>query len=249
MSRVCAISAILLCFGSGMVRAERQPVEAVLPFYSFRGEHDPNGIGKFYMEREIAHVMGFAAAPWLERPERERQEQLSKMVKVLALKPRMVVADIGAGSGVISIMMAKEIGPKGRVLAVDIQEEMLSLLSKKLEQRGIENVIPVLGSLKSPQLEAQSVDLAILVDVYHEFSFPYEMMLGISRALKPGGRVAFVEFRKEDPKVPIKLVHKMSEAQVKREIGRPEFGLVWKETIGVLPWQHIIVFERVAAAP
>jgi len=224
----------------------RRPVEAELPFYSFQADHDPNGIGKFYMGREIAHVMGFAAAPWLERPEREREEQLSKMVGSLKLKPGMVVADIGAGSGVISVKLARAVSPGGKVLAVDIQEEMLNLLSKKVEQLGIENIEPVLGTIRSPRLPEGSVDLALMVDVYHEFSHPHEMLGSIARALKPGGRVVFVEFRKEDPEVPIKLVHKMTEAQVKREASRPEHGLRWKETIGVLPWQHVVVFERVA---
>jgi ubiquinone/menaquinone biosynthesis C-methylase UbiE len=189
--------------------------------------------------------MGFGAAPWLERPEREREEQLTKMVKALRLKNGMIVADVGAGSGVISVMMARNVAPKGKVLAVDIQPEMLELLSNKLEQQGIKNVEPVLGGIRSPRLDPESVDLALMVDVYHEFSHPYEMMVGISRALKPGGRVVFVEFRKEDPKVPIKKVHKMSVRQVQREMSPPELGLKWVETIGVLPWQHIIVFERV----
>ncbi|HUG94339.1 MAG TPA: DUF5060 domain-containing protein [Planctomycetaceae bacterium] len=216
------------------------------PRYEIRDEHDPNGIGKFYMGREIAHVMGFQAAGWLERPEREKEEQLTKLVESLGLKPGMAVADIGAGSGVISVMLARKVGPAGTVFAVDIQEEMLSLLQKKAEQLGLENIEPVLGDIKSPSLEAESVDLALMVDVYHEFSFPYEMLAGIARALKPGGRVAFVEYRREDPRVRrmIKLVHTMTQAQVKREATRPEFGLRWKETIGVLPVQHIIVFEK-----
>lgn len=244
MLRYGTLIAICLLAQTDVLLAQRPPVEAELPLYSFRAEHDRDGIGKFYMEREIAHVMGFAAAPWLERPQREQEEQLSKMVKSLSLKPGMVVADIGAGSGRISLMMAKEVSPKGRVRAVDIQPEMLNLLAQKLEEQEIRNIDLVLGTTKSPKLRERSIDLAIMVDVYHEFSYPYEMMLGISRALKPGGRVAFVEFRKEDPDVPIKLLHKMTEAQVKKEMSRPELGLKWKETIGVLPWQHIVVFER-----
>ena len=133
---------------------------------------------------------------------------------------------------------------RGTVLAVDIQEEMLSVLSKRLKQLKVTNVKPVHGTVKSPNLKAASVDLALLVDVYHEFSYPYEMLREISKALKPGGRVGFVEYRKEDPNVPIKLLHKMTEAQVKREASQPEFELGWVETIGVLPWQHVIVFER-----
>jgi ubiquinone/menaquinone biosynthesis C-methylase UbiE len=212
--------------------------------YAFRGRQSPDGIGKIYMGREIAKVMSFHGAPWLERPTRDQEENLTALVEALQLEPGMVVTDIGAGTGVISVMMAEKVAPSGKVLAVDIQEEMLSLLSKKLKQLGVENVQPVLGTIKSPELEPESVDLALFVDVYHEFSFPYEMMLEISKALKPGGRAVFVEYRKEDPRVPIKPLHKMSEAQVKKEMGQREFRLRWKETIDVLPRQHIIVFEK-----
>lgn len=216
--------------------------------YQYRRDHDPNGIGKFYMGREIAQVMSFHGAPWLERPEREEEERLSALVKLLKLKPGMVVADVGAGSGVITILMAKQVGKNGKVLAIDIQQEMLDLLADKLNRIDVMNVELVLGTEKSPKLEPDSVDLALMVDVYHEFRFPFEMMEELSRALKPGGRIAFVEYRREDPNVPIKLVHKMSENQVKKEIQQPEFGLKWKETIGDLPRQHIVVFEKPAKA-
>ena len=216
--------------------------------YQFRQDHDPDGIGKFYMGREIAHVMGFQAAPWLERPEREEEERLSTLVKLLKLKPGMVVADLGAGSGVISIMMAREVGNDGKVMAIDIQKEMLELLGDKLSRIGVKNIELVQGTEKSPKLDPESVDLALMVDVYHEFKFPFEMIEELSKSLKPGGRVAFVEYRREDPNVPIKLVHKMSEAQVKKEALQPEFGLKWKETIGELPRQHIVVFEKPAKA-
>jgi precorrin-6B methylase 2 len=212
--------------------------------YQVRKRHDRDGIGKFYLGREIARVMGYQGIAWLERPERESEEHLTQLVDSLKLSPGMVVADIGAGSGVISLKLAKQIGPTGSVLAVDIQEEMLSVLSKRLKQLKVTNVKPVHGTVKSPNLKAGSVDLALMVDVYHEFNFPYEMLREISKALKPGGRVVFVEYRKEDANVPIKLVHKMTEAQVKLEAGQPEFELRWVETIGVLPWQHVIVFER-----
>jgi ubiquinone/menaquinone biosynthesis C-methylase UbiE len=214
------------------------------PGYEFRRDHDPDGIGKFYFGREIAHVMGAGGIPWLERSEREREEQITRMVESLRLEPGMVAADIGAGSGVITVKLAAKVGQRGKVLAVDIQDEMLSVLSKKLKQLKITNVKTVRGTEKSPNLPARSVDLALMVDVYHEFRFPYEMMRALSRALKPGGRLVFVEYRKEDPKVPIKIVHKMTEAQVKREASLPEFGLRWVETIDVLPRQHIVVFER-----
>lgn len=216
------------------------------PLYSYKRDHDPNGIGKFYRGREIARVMGYQGAPWLERISREQEERLSLLPKALKLQPGMAVADIGAGSGVISVILAEHISPGGVVYAVDVQQEMLDLLAKKLEKVGVENIKPVLGTQKSPGLKPESIDLAIMVDVYHEFEFPYEMMLEISKALKPKGRVVLVEYRKEDPAVPIKLVHKMSEAQAKKEVSRPELNLKWKETIGVLPRQHILVFEKTA---
>ncbi len=144
-------------------------------------DHDPNGIGKFYMGREIAHVMGYPAAGWLERPEREKEESLTKLVKALDLKPGMVVADIGAGSGRISEMISPVVGPEGKVLAVDIQDEMLSLIRERAKQKKLTNILPVLSTEKSPKLEPGSVDLAFMVDVYHEFSFPYEMTLELSR--------------------------------------------------------------------
>jgi precorrin-6B methylase 2 len=214
------------------------------PRYEFRQKHDRDGIGKFYMGREIAHVMGYAGIEWLERPERETEEHLVQLVDALKLMPGMVAADIGAGSGVITVKMAEKVGPTGTVMAVDIQEEMLSVLSKRLKQLGITNVKTVHGTEKSPNLKPGTIDLALMVDVYHEFKFPYEMLSQIAKALKPGGRVVFVEYRKEDPNIPIKLVHKMTEAQVKKEAAAPELELRFVETNEVLPRQHIIIFER-----
>jgi SAM-dependent methyltransferase len=210
--------------------------------YGYRREHDPNGIGKFYLGREIAHVMGHQAADWLERPEREAEEKPDLLLKALKLKSGDAVADIGAGTGYYSWRMAKEVGEKGLVYAVDIQEEMLDLLASKMAERKIANVKGVLGTVTDPKLPAQAVDLVLMVDVYHEFDHPFEMMRAICQALKPGGRVAFVEFRAEDPKVPIKEVHKMSEAQVRKEMAAQP--LEWVETIATLPWQHIIVFRK-----
>lgn len=214
--------------------------------YEYRDEHDPNGIGKFYLGREIARVMGHEGISWLERPEREQEERLSLLVKSLRLQPGMVVADIGAGSGVISVRLARQVAPGGKVLAVDIQPEMLRALEFKCKQLKIENIQPVLGTSQSPGLDPGSVDLAVMVDVYHEFDLPYEMLREIVRSLKPGGRVAFVEYRKEDPSVPIKEVHKMSEEQVKREAAVPDLHLKWIETLDQLPRQHVILFEKLA---
>ena len=239
VSAFCALLAAPLA-----AQDEESPESSEADRYSYREFHDPNGIGKFYMGREIARVMGHQGILWLERPEREREEKLSLLIESLELEPGMVVADIGAGSGVISVMIAEEIGEKGTVLAVDIQQEMLDALAIKCKKLGVENIESVLGTAKSPKLKPETVDLAFMVDVYHEFDFPYEMLLEISKSLKPGGRVAFVEYRKEDPDVPIKLVHKMSEAQVKREASHPEFGLRWLKTVDKLPRQHVVIFEK-----
>ncbi len=216
------------------------------PRYTWLGNHDPNGIGKFYLGREIARVMGHQGIAWLERPEREQEEGLSLLIECLDLQPGLVVADIGAGSGVISLRLARHVSPGGTVLAVDIQQEMLDALALRCKQDGVENVEPILGTARSPRLQTGSVDLIVMVDVYHEFDFPHEMLAELSRSLKPGGRIAFVEYRKEDPQVPIKEVHKMSEAQVRKEAGQAEFGLRWKETINKLPRQHVVVFEKLA---
>jgi ubiquinone/menaquinone biosynthesis C-methylase UbiE len=216
--------------------------EYTRPSYEFRAQHDENGIGKFYLGREIAHVMGHQGADWLERPERVDEEKPDRLVDLLDLKPGAAVADVGAGTGYISWRMAEKVGEKGRIYAVDVQQEMLDLLKEKMRARGRDNVVPVLGTITNVNLPANSIDLAIMVDVYHEFSHPLEMMQSIVAALKPGGRVAFVEYRAEDPNVPIKRVHKMSEAQVKREAAAA--GLTWEKTISDLPWQHLIIARK-----
>ena len=210
--------------------------------YEFRQAHDPNGIGKFYMGREIARVMGHEAADWLERPEREKEERAELLIESLKIRPGDVVADIGVGTGYHARRTASKVGATGRVYGVDIQPEMLTLLSNKMAELRITNVVPVLGTITNPNLPAASIDLALMVDVYHEFSHPYEMMERICDSLKPGGRVVFVEFRAEDPSVPIKAVHKMSEAQVKKEM--TALPLEWVQTIRSLPWQHIIIFKK-----
>jgi ubiquinone/menaquinone biosynthesis C-methylase UbiE len=211
--------------------------------YEWRARHDPNGIGKFYMGREIAHVMGHAAATWLERPEREEEENPRKLLELLKLKDGEVVADIGAGSGYYTFRMARLVGPKGKVLAVDIQKEMLDIIRDRMKKEDLTNVEPVLGEEADPKLKDGSVDTILLVDVYHEFAFPYEMTEKMVRALKPGGRLVFVEFRLEDDRVPIKLVHKMTEKQVIKEMAAfPE--LKHAGTSEQLPWQHVIAFVK-----
>lgn len=210
--------------------------------YELRANHDRDGIGKFYMGREIAHVMGHQAADWLERPEREGEEKTTLLIESLKFKPGEHVADIGAGTGYLTRRVAPKILPRGKVFAVEIQQEMLDLLTNKLVRLGITNIVPVLGAITDPKLPTNSMDTIIMVDVYHEFDHPFEMTEAMCRALKPGGRLVFVEFRGEDETVPIKRVHKMTEAQVKNEMA--PHPLAWKETISVLPWQHVIVFTR-----
>jgi len=211
--------------------------------YEWRARHDPNGIGKFYMGREIAYVMGHAAATWLERPEREEEENPKKLLELLKLKDGGVVADIGAGSGYYTFRLARLVAPKGKVLAVDIQKEMLGIIRNRMKKENVANVEPVLGEEADPKLKDESVDTILLVDVYHEFAFPYEMTEKMVKALKPGGRIVFVEFRLEDDKVPIKLVHKMTEKQVVKEMA--EFKeLKHAGTSDQLPWQHVITFVK-----
>jgi 2-polyprenyl-3-methyl-5-hydroxy-6-metoxy-1,4-benzoquinol methylase len=214
------------------------------PRYETRRVFDPNGINKFYMGRQIAYVMGHEGAGWLERPERVREEATDKLLKLLPLEPGMVVADIGAGSGYFSFPMAQKVGAKGKVLAVDIQKEMLDLIRAKAKKTGMKNVEPVKGTISDPKLPEGSVDLILMVDVYHEFSHPYEMAKAMVRSLKPGGKIVFVEYRLEDPEVPIKLVHKMSQKQVIKEMSIHPLKHV--KTLDDLPWQHVIIFEKTA---
>ena len=244
------VLALVGLFTAGLALPLSAPAEDAPPDptsggrYELRELHDPNGIGKFYLGREIAHVMGHQGISWLERPEREEEEGLTQLVEALDLKPGQSVADIGAGSGVISLKLSEKVGPQGTVLAVDIQQEMLDALAVNCKKQGVTNIEPVLGTTTSPNLKPGSVDLVIMVDVYHEFDMPFEMLSGIAKSLKPGGRVAFVEYRKEDPAVPIKEVHKMSEKQVQKEASTEGLGLVWLKTYGKLPRQHVVFFEK-----
>jgi ubiquinone/menaquinone biosynthesis C-methylase UbiE len=248
MQAVRVISLVLLATVSPTIPAYSQletnaaPGTPFLPRYETKEAHDPNGTGTFYMGREIAQVMGHQGADWLERAEREEEERPSLAIQALKLKPGEAVADIGAGTGYYTRRLARVVGEKGTVYAVEIQQEMLDLLTNKMAQLKIKNVKPVLGTASDPKLPASSLDLALLVDVYHEFDHPFEMVRALCDALKPGGRLVFVEFRSEDPKVPIKAVHKMTEAQVKKEM--KVHPLAWVETNESLPWQHVIIFRK-----
>jgi len=200
-----------------------------------------DGTGKVYRGREIAIPMGHRGAGWLERAERERQEDTHTLVRELALLPSDVVADIGAGTGYITFRLSPLV-PEGRVFAVDIDEKMLEDMRTRMLRTGVTNIVPILGKVDDPGLPVDSIDVALMVDAYHEFSHPLEMMRGIVRALRPGGRVVLVEYRQEDPKVPIKPLHKMSQAQARAEM--EAVGLVWIQTSDILPWQHLMVFRK-----
>lgn len=213
------------------------------PRYETRRDHDPNGTGKFYMGREIALVMGHQAAGWLERPEREKEEEPKKLLKLLDVKEGWTVADVGAGSGYHSFRLAELVGDKGKVLAVDIQQEMLNLMNKKAKDKKITNVETILGTETDPKLPKGKVDLILLVDVYHEFSHPYEMTEKMVESLKPGGCLVLVEFKANDPKVPIKPVHTMSEKQVVKEMEVFK-ELTHEKTITSLPWQNVIIVQK-----
>jgi SAM-dependent methyltransferase len=208
------------------------------------GRTTPDGIGKYLLGREIAHFMSHLGAPWLERPEREQEERPSEVIEALELKPGDLVADIGCGTGYFSWRMARAVGPTGKVYGVEIQEEMLTLLRAAMAERGVSNVFGVQGTPEDPRLP-EPVDLAILVDVYHECSHPVEMVAAIVRSLKPGGRLVLVEYRGEDPRVPIKPLHKMTERQILREMALHPLEHV--RTYRGLPWQHLVVFRKPAS--
>ncbi|MBD1852336.1 class I SAM-dependent methyltransferase [Leptolyngbya sp. FACHB-711] len=219
---------------------EQSPI-AQEEIYQEKLIHDPDGIGKFYFKREIAQVMGHQGAGWLERPGRLIEEQPNAVVAALNLKPDDVVADVGAGTGYFSFRLSEKV-PQGKVYAVDIQPEMLDMLEFLRQENDAENVEPVLGEETDPHLPPESIDLALMVDAYHEFAYPYEMMQGIVRSLKPGGRVALVEYRGESPFISIKRLHKMSQRQARKEM--QAVGLTWQETQDFLPQQHLMIFKK-----
>ena len=208
--------------------------------YIFK-EGDFNGIGKWYMGREIAYVMGYQGIGWLERSEREKEENVSKLIKNMRIKPNDVIADIGAGSGYHAFRMAS-LAPNGLVYAVDIQTEMLMAIENKKTFSEISNVETILGTEKSVQLPKNSVDKILMVDVYHEFSFPLEMIFSMKNALKSNGELFLIEYRAEDPLVPIKRIHKMSQKQAVKEMEAAGFKL--RKNIENLPWQHCMVFVK-----
>jgi len=240
-SIVSALWLVLGTFFSALPTAIAENPAAMPLYREARGS--PDGIGKFYQGREIAAVMGFEGAPWLERPSRASEERPDLLVEELHLQRGMTVADIGAGSGYLSRRMAPIVGP-GRVFAVDVQPQMVALLTELSQKAEFKNLVPIQGDTDDVKLPPGSIDLAVLVDVYHELAYPYEVMHSLIHALKPGGRVALVEYRGEDPAVPIKPLHKMSEVQVRREMS--VLPLTWERTSERLPMQHIVVFRKSA---
>jgi ubiquinone/menaquinone biosynthesis C-methylase UbiE len=221
---------------------------AIVSFLNSNGQEkyiikggDPNGINKWYMGRQIAHVMSHWGIDWLERPERQFEENSALLLKNLNLKSGMQIADIGAGSGYYTSLIAKRIG-NGKVYAVDVEPQMILFLNERIKEEKLSNVVTVLGSETSVRLPASSLDMMLLVDVYHEFSFPYEMGQSMYNALKPDGRLVLVEFRSEDETVPIKTIHKMSVAQSVKELKAVGFKL--EKNISNLPWQHCMVFVK-----
>jgi SAM-dependent methyltransferase len=209
-------------------------------YYTFK-RGDYNGIGKWYMGREIAYVMGFQGIGWLERSERQKEENVSSLIKNMKIKSNEVIADIGAGSGYHAFRIASLV-TNGLVYAVDIQPEMLMAIEKTKEFKKVENIKTILGTEKTVELPKNSVDKILMVDVYHEFSFPVEMINSIKNALKPNGELFLIEYRAEDLKVPIKRIHKMTEEQAVKEMKAA--GLVLKENIDNLPWQHCMIFIK-----
>jgi SAM-dependent methyltransferase len=205
------------------------------------GQASPDGIGKFFHGREISQVMGHPGIGWLERGEREQEEAPRHAIDSLELAEDAVIADIGAGSGYYAFRIAPKI-PRGKVMAVDIQAEMLDFLAKKSAELEIPNVVPHLGRIDSVALPPSSLDAALMVDAYHEFSHPAEMLASLYQALKPGGKIYLLEFRGEDPRVPIKPLHKMTEAQARTELESAGFRFVTNRR--TLPWQHFMIFQR-----
>ena len=249
--RIVAALLASVLFGLGQIPAHAQeapaksaPSSKSKPQAQRKKRRDPPGT---YMGRPIADVMGYQGADWLFRDSREAEEQPNRMLDALGIKPGETVADVGAGAGYTSLLLSKRVGPTGSVLATDVQPQMLAMLAANAKAAGVTNIKPIRSTQTETRLPDGKVDLAIMVDVYHEATDPESLLQGLKKALKPGGRLVLVEFRGEDPEVPIKPEHKMTLAQVRREL-EPQ-GFRFKDSLEFLPWQHVIIFERPADAP
>lgn len=241
-SKYIAVGFLFICGVFSACKADSTQSDRAESPYLTRESSTDGGSGRFYLNREIADVMTSEhGAIWLDRPGRDTIELPSRLIRVLDLNPSAVVADIGAGTGYFSFRLA-EVVSSGRVLAVDVQPALLDTISARIQREGVRNIQPILGSVDDPVLPPSSVDMALIVASYHEFSHPKEMLDNIFLALKKGGRMVIVEYRAEDDTIPIRDVHRMSEAQIRRELEAS--GFVWRETLDVLPQQHVVVFEK-----
>jgi cyclopropane fatty-acyl-phospholipid synthase-like methyltransferase len=239
MPRLMALLALSVSFSLPFALAD-EPAKTSSDAAAAKTEKIPPPL-KYYKGREIADAMHYSGASWLVRESREREEECSTMLKALHLKPGQTVCDMGCGNGFYTLKLAQIVGEKGQVLAVDIQPEMLSLLNERAKEEKLANIKPILGTPVDPNLPEGKIDLILCVDVYHEFSNPEEMLAVMRKSLKPGGRIALAEFRAEDPKVPIKPLHKMTKEQILKEWPANGFKLV--EQFDKLPWQHLMFFE------
>lgn len=234
-------------------RYSQPPSEAGLTPYKYSDRPSSDGIGKFYMGREIAQVMGHRGAAWLERPSRIQEEKPHVLMANLDIEPTDIIADIGAGTGYLTVRLAPKVS-EGKVLAVDVQPEMLEMLGDRLSAQvnqrinprasddALGNVELILANETDPHLPEDTVDMAIMLDVYHELAYPFEVMQQVVRSLRPGGKMVLVEYRGENPLVPIKRLHKMTEKQARKEM--KAVGLSWVDTNEELPRQHLMVFEK-----
>ncbi|MDR5589804.1 class I SAM-dependent methyltransferase [Christiangramia sp. SM2212] len=237
--KISLYSIIVAFISLSMFQCEN-PTEKQEERYTYK-THSPDGIGKFYMGREISRVMGYQGIQWLERPEREKEENTSQLIKNMKISPEDTIADIGAGSG-YHVFKTAPLASKGLVYAVDIQDEMLNVIEQQKEKTGINNIEIVKGSEKEVNLPEKSVDKILMVDVYHEFSYPVEMLQSMRKALREDGKIYLVEYRGEDESIPIKKLHKMTEEQAVKEFNANGFKL--KENFLILPWQHCMVFQK-----
>jgi precorrin-6B methylase 2 len=241
MKTIPGIAALLLTLPLNGCSQEPAPVVEADSTYQY-STASRDGIVKVYMGREISHVMGHLGAGWLERPGRVSEERTDLLLDNLPIEPGDKVADIGAGTGYFSLPMVQQVGETGTVYAVDIQQEMLDIIELRSTEQGITNVERVLAAADDPRLPPDTINMVLLVDAYHEFEWPYEVMTGIVNSLVSGGRVVLIEYRAEDPRVPIKNLHKMTAAQARMELEAT--GLEFESNLDLLPQQHFLIFRK-----
>jgi SAM-dependent methyltransferase len=235
-----ALTSLSSCKGKQSAPLPTQNDTKSNPIYEYKsGNYD--GIGKWYLGREIAHVMGFQGMEWLERPEREKEENATTLIENMNIQTGDAIADIGAGSGYHIFKMVEKL-KEGKIVAVDIQPEMLEAIQFRKEDLKLENIELILGDEQTTNLPQNSVDKILMVDVYHEFNYPVEMLQSMFQSLKKNGEIYLIEYRLEDPRIPIKTIHKMTEKQAVKEFEANGFKL--KKNMSNLPWQHCMVFVK-----